>query len=270
MMKFSMNTIIFRDTPVKDVLSLMKENGYDGVEIAWVPKGHPFYWGKDVDVSEVRDISKSLELEVCSICPFWPAKYDLANVSNEVRKNAISYLKNTIDAADELGAKVIVVVPSAVFKEPSGSFEMEWKSCVGSLKEVGSYAAGKNVVLAIEPLIRFLSYFINRMDQGLELIRSTGSEGLGVMADVFHMNVEEKTIEGAIEKARDKLVHVHVSDSNNMVPGSGHLNFKSIFRTLKSISYDGFISGELGVDKGEAPKATREMIEYLRNIEREM
>ncbi|HHY48014.1 MAG TPA: sugar phosphate isomerase/epimerase [Firmicutes bacterium] len=269
-MKVAMNTVIFQNQPFEEILPLIKDSGYDGVEIAWVPREHPFYWGEDVDVTKVKRICNSIGLEVSSICPFFPQAYDLANTSNKVREQGISYVRNIIDAANELGAKVVVVVPSAVWKQASGSREEEWACCIASLKELGLYASNRGVTLAIEPLIRFLTYFLHRIEQGLRLIEEANVPGLGVMADLFHMNVEERSIEEAIKEAGDKLVHVHLSDSNNRVPGTGHLDFASILRALSSINYAGYVVAELGVEQSEAVEATRETVKYIRAVERKV
>jgi len=265
-MKLGMNTIIYRDEPVENVFSLLGSSGYDGVEIAWVPREHPMFWGQEIDVEKIKGLAKEFNLEVSSICPFYPPPLDLASSEKQTRLRAIEYVRRCIDVAKELKAKVVVVVPSAVFKQSSAPFEQEWEQATQSLKELGPYAADRRIVLAIEPITRFLTPFVNRLDQALKLVADSGTKGLGVMADIFHMNIEESSIEESLKAAKGKLVHVHISDSNNFAPGTGHLNFKEIFSTLKEINYTGYIVAELGVEKQNSEHATHETIEYLRRF----
>jgi len=269
-MKFAINTIIFRNQELEKVVPMIKDLGYDGVEIAWIPSEHPFYTGRNIDVPKLKKICSSVELEVADICPFYPAEYDISNISNTKRKKGIDYVKKIIDSANELGVKTIVVVPSAVFTQPSGPFNEVWNCCVKSLKELGPYAEKNNVTLAIEPITRFLTHFITRVEQAIKLVKDAGASGLGVMADVFHMNIEEKSIEEALEQSKDYLAHVHISDSNNFAPGTGHLDFESVFRVLLDINYGNFVSAELGVDTSEAVEAAKATINYVKGLQKKL
>ena len=265
-MRFSLNTVIFRDRDIEEVLGMIKRYGYDGVEIAWIPREHPFYMGKDLNITKIKSSCETLGLPVAAVCPFYPAEYNLAHTSASKRKNAIDYVRRIIEATAELGAKIVVVVPSAVFVKPTGEFKEEWKSSVSSLAELGYYAQDHGVTLAIEPITRFLTHFVTRIEQALKLVKDAEAPGLGVLADVFHMNIEEKTIGAALRQAKNLLVHVHVSDSNNCAPGSGHLDFGNIYDVLNDIQYNGFISAELGVDFSEAEESAEATIKYLRNL----
>lgn len=265
-MKIGMNTTIYRDEPIEKVFSLLKSCRYDGVEIAWVPREHPMFWGQEIDLNKIQVLVKRLKLDISSICPFYPPALDLACSEEKIRLRAISYVKGCINAAEELGAKIVVVVPSAVFKRSNIPYEEEWKLAIKSLRTVGPYAAKRGLILAIEPINRFLTSFLNRLDQALKLVKDCGVEGLAVMADLFHMNIEEPSIEKSLSLAKDKLVHIHLSDSNNFTPGTGHLNFKQFFSRLREINYSGYVVAELDVNKRDSESATRQTIEYLRNF----
>lgn len=265
-MRFALNTVIFRDRDIEQVLAMIKGYGYDGVEIAWIPREHPFYMGKDLNIARIKSSCDALGLPVAAICPFYPAEYNLAHTLASKRRNAIDYVRRIIDAAAELEAKIVVVVPSAVFVKPTGEFQEEWKSSVSSLAELGHCAQDHNVTLAIEPITRFLTHFVTRIEQVLKLVKEAEAPGLGVLADVFHMNIEERTIEAALRQAKTALVHVHVSDSNNCAPGSGHLDFGNIYGVLQDIGYSGSVSAELGVSFAEAEESAKATIGYLRGL----
>ena len=111
---------------------------------------------------------------------------------------------------------------------------------VGSRKhwECAEYSEGLGVKLGIEPWNRYETYFINRTEQALKLMREVDCRNVGVWLDTFHMNIEEESIAKAIEETGPHLIHLHVADSNRAAPGRGHINFKPIVMALKKIKYD--------------------------------
>jgi len=264
-MKFAFNTIVFREWDLSKVIPLLKRYGYDGVEVAWIPPEHPFYTGRDINVIEIKKICDYENLEIASICPFYPDPYDISSVSESKRRIGVDYVKRIIDVACEINAGIVVLVPSAVFTQPSGAFSEIWSSCLKSLRELESYIGETDVKIALEPITRFLTHFVTRVDQATGLVNDAKVSKIGVLADVFHMNIEEKSIEESLKQSRDYLAHVHVSDSNNFVPGTGHLNFDTIFKVLSELNYDGYVSAELGVDLSEAADAAEMTIKFLRN-----
>jgi sugar phosphate isomerase/epimerase len=65
------------------------------------------------------------------------------------------------------------------------------------------------------------------------------------MADTFHMNIEERSISGAILAHADVLNHVHLSDSNRLAPGLGHIDFAEVLGALAEVGYDRSLAFEL-------------------------
>ena len=82
------------------------------------------------------------------------------------------------------------------------------------------------------------------------------------MLDLFHMNIEEPSIEDGLRRAEDKLWHVHIADSNRHYPGSGHLDFVSIFEVLRDLDYKGYLSGEM-LPIPDPDTAARKTVEFL-------
>ena len=106
---------------------------------------------------------------------------------------------------------------------------------------------------------------INQVAQGLELIETVGADNLGLLLDTFHMNIEEPSIEESICACGERIFHFHVADSNRWYPGAGHLDFRSILRSLLDTGYTGFISGEHRPDPA-AEIAAQRGIDYLRAL----
>jgi D-psicose/D-tagatose/L-ribulose 3-epimerase len=169
---------------------------------------------------------------------------DLLHEDKYVRIGSVQYVKDTIDLIKALGGSILTVVPSTVGKvTPMSTPEEEWKWAVESLKECQAHAESSGVRLALEPLNRFETYFLNRCDQALALAEDVGGD-CGVCLDIFHMNIEEADWPSAIRAAGDKLVDFHVADNNRMPPGQGAIDWELILRTLDEVGYEGYVTVE--------------------------
>jgi sugar phosphate isomerase/epimerase len=116
-----------------------------------------------------------------------------------------------------------------------------------ALERIGllaDYAGERGVRIALEPLIRYECDFIHSSQDGLRFIRDLGRDNVGLMLDLFHMNVEDASIEGSFREAAPKAWHVHLADNNRRPCGQGYLNLASIFATLREIGYQGYVSAE--------------------------
>ena len=151
-----------RPEPIETTISRLARAGYDGIEIA----GEPAVY----DAGQVRSLLEEHGLECWGSVTLMVGGRDLLHEDKYVRIGSIQYVKDTIDLIDALGGKILTVVPSTVGKiVPMASPEEEWGWAVESLKECQSYAEEKGVRIALEPLNRFETYFLNRHDQALAL-----------------------------------------------------------------------------------------------------
>jgi sugar phosphate isomerase/epimerase len=100
------------------------------------------------------------------------------------------------------------------------------------------------VRILLEPLNRYEDHMVNRLEQAVELAEATGLDSVGVVADAYHMNIEEADPPAALVAAAGRLVHVQVSDSNRLEPGAGHLNWTAFLDALTRIGYEGDLAAE--------------------------
>ncbi len=219
-------------------------------------------------------------MDAAAICSIYTAERDLASPDEKVRKNALTYIKSVVKMANELGAEVIIVAPSAVMKTETTvprKQELEW--VVPAMQEAADFAKDMNVKLAIEPWNRYETYFLNRAEQALELCDMVDRPNVGLWLDTFHMNLEEQSIPDAIRLAGKNLFHLHMADSNRAAPGRGHIDFPPILQAVKDIGYSGYLSMEIlpaaadpfGVLKRGGGKEfydqyTQESIEFLKSL----
>lgn len=249
-MKYSVSNWIYGDEPLEMTFKRLSGCGFDGVELMGEPDRYC--------PSDVRQLCDKYGLEVLSIAGMypWPTdERDLVNPDPEVRQRAIAYLRKCVDFACDVGARLIIVVPSAVGKtRPVGeryddktwedAYQKEWAYAVESVREAARYAGEKGILLAIEPINRYETYLVNTAEQGMRFISEVGSESVKLHLDTFHMNIEESDPTRAVQLAGDLLVNVHISDSNRQAVGRGHFDFGALMRVLKEIGYGGALTLE--------------------------
>ena len=78
------------------------------------------------------------------------------------------------------------------------------------------------MTLAFEPVQHGEVGFHNTIAEVAELVRGLNLPGLRMMVDTFHMNIEEKDMLAPLAGIRDILAHVHLSETNRDVLGTGH------------------------------------------------
>jgi len=151
--------------------------------------------------------------------------------------------KEVVDFAARWGALVNVGLFRGRLDWVTGQFD-PWAFALDRLRPFVEYATGKGVRIVLEPANRYECDFLHSTQDGLRFIRDLGMDGVGLMLDVFHMNIEDASIEGSFREAAPYVWHVHIADSNRRPCGEGHLDFGSIFRTLREIGYQGYVSAE--------------------------
>jgi sugar phosphate isomerase/epimerase len=225
-----------RAEPLEVTLARLAKCGYDAIEISGEPERY--------DTKTVRRQLAEHKLRCWGSVTLMLADRDLLAKDEAQRAMSVKYVKDTITMVKELEGAEITIVPSTVGKiKPQGSPEDEWQWAVGSLKQCYEHGLKEGVKLAIEPLNRFETYFLNRHDQALALAEAVGPE-CGICLDVFHMNIEEQDMYQAIRDAKGRLTDFHVADNNRMACGMGHCDWAKIIGTLKEIGYDGALTVE--------------------------
>ncbi|NHN34956.1 sugar phosphate isomerase/epimerase family protein [Paenibacillus agricola] len=272
MFKYSVTQWIFGHEDMEVSLQRLKKFGYDGVELAGEPK--------KLDIAAIQKLMDKYGMGCTSICGIYNAERDLSSPTPEIRLNAVQYVKNCVDMAVTVGASVVIVVPTPVGKSgPDSNREEEWSLAVGSLKEAGAYADAKGISLAIEALNRFETYLVNNLDTAKKLVEEVNVNCVGIMADLFHMNIEERNHMTSLRNIAPYLLHVHIADNTREAAGLGQTNFVTVMRTLIEIGYTGAITMEfmprvsnpyLSAETNESGSVydqyTRQSIEHIKGI----
>lgn len=225
-----------RAEPLETTLKRIKSFGYESIEIS----GEPTQYKAD----DVRKLLKQYGIRCWGSVTLTLGERNLAAKNEEQRAKSIDYVKGVVRFAHELGGEEVTIVPATVGKIiPDGTAQEEWRWVVEALREVYGLAEQLGVRMALEPLNRFETYFLNRADQALALAEEVGPN-CGVCLDAFHLNIEEADLFAAIRKTGDRIADFHVADNNRMAPGQGALDWRRIVETLREAGYDGALTVE--------------------------
>jgi len=169
-------------------------------------------------------------------------RLQLADEDPVIRERAIDFVRSIISSAAELGAPAIIGSMQGrstkeVNSETAKSFLRD------GLSVLSAHANQFGLPLFYEPLNRYETDQANTLAQGLETIQ--GIENVRLLADFFHMNIEESDIGNAIRTAGPLIGHVHFADSNRMAVGLGHLDIAPAMSALREIRYSGYLSAEV-------------------------
>jgi len=113
------------------------------------------------------------------------------------------------------------------------------------LEELGEYAASHGQPLLYEFLNRYETNLFNRVAPTVMFLHGLKTRGVKVLADLFHMNIEEADLADAVRAGRDWIGHVHFADSNRHAIGLGHTRIEPIVAALREIGYAGYLSAEI-------------------------
>lgn len=225
-----------RAEPLEVTLQRIKRLGFESIEISGEPRQY--------ETKTSRPLLKQYGIRCWGAVTLTLGERNLAASNEAQRAKSVDYVKSVVTMVKELEGTEITIVPATVGKiVPDSTPELEWKWVVQGLKEVYAYARQCGVRMAIEPLNRFETYFLNRADQALRLAEEVGPE-CGVCLDVFHMNIEEVDMHAAIRKVGKRLADVHVAENNRLAPGMGNVDWKRLVGTLREVGYDGALTME--------------------------
>jgi D-psicose/D-tagatose/L-ribulose 3-epimerase len=238
MFTFGVDTFIWSENfSEKDlwIIRKAKELGFTPLDIA---VAHP----ERFPTQKVKEEAKEVGLKLVTTTTL-SAETNLISPDPKVRARGVQSLKKLVDINNDLGAPILGGVNYAGWGCLSGKprTEQEWEWSVKAMREVARYAQETgNVVIAVEPVNRFETHFLNIAEDAVRYCKDVGTRNIKVHLDCFHMIREETSYRGAVEICgKEYLGYVHVCESNRGIPGTGLVPWKEFFTALKAVGYTG-------------------------------
>jgi len=186
----------------------------------------------------------------------------LTSADTAVRGRACEFIRGIVDCAGRFGAPAII-----------GSMQGRWEGDVSraqalawlgeALEDLGAHAVRHGVPLLYEPLNRYETNLFNRLRDTAAWLRSLRTTNVCVLADLFHMAIEEANLAAALRAAGPLIGHVHFADSNRRAVGFGHTDVAPIVAALREIGYAGYLSAEV-FPLPDAAAAAKQTIDSFR------
>ncbi len=235
------------------LLEDLKATGYDGVEIPiFVP-----------DADELAAVGRMLDdigLERTAISALGDPAADPLSPDPAVRAAAEAHLRRVVDCTRALGARQVAGPLQQVLGQFSGTAptDEEFGRAREVHRAVGDHAAERGVVVALEAVNRFESYFANTMGDLAAYLDSVDHPAITGMYDTFHANLEERDPVAALTDNLRHVAHIHISENDRGVPGRGHVPWDETFAAIRASGYDGWLTIEaFGRGLPELAAATR-------------
>jgi sugar phosphate isomerase/epimerase len=235
---------------------MAKSLGFDAIEV--FPPSHGA-----VDARELRRLLNDHGLSLAAVgtgAGWLLLRHTLSSADR--RQYARSFVRAMIDFAGACGAPAII--GSMQGRHGDG---VDAASAMGYLKdaleELGEHAKQYGVPLLFEPLNRYETNMVNTVEAGAAFLRSLSTRNVMLLADLFHMNIEEADIAAAIRGGRGLIGHVHFVDSNRRPAGMGHIDYAPVVQALREIGYDRFASAE-ALPHPDPESAARQTISAFR------
>jgi D-psicose/D-tagatose/L-ribulose 3-epimerase len=237
-MKFGVNTQIwvapFQQSDI-GLIDKAAKLGFDVIELGFFSAEPPF------NVEDVKQRLKDTGLTP-GICTFLSAEHDITSTDPDSRRRGVEFMKAMIGTLAKLGGEVFSgPIYAELFRKrylKKAEREAEWERGVKSLREVAKTAETQGITLALEPLNRFETDFMNLSGQAVRMAEDVGSPAVGILLDTFHMGIEEKNQSAAIRRAGKHLKHFHTCENDRGTPGTGQVPWTEVRDALKDIGYD--------------------------------
>lgn len=238
MFRFGVDSLIWTEEFTRRDLPLIEKAKALGFAAMDINISHP----ERFPTTAVRDKVKEVSIEVVTSIGM-PASANLISPDAAVRRHAVDTLKLLIDINNEIGSAILggVIYASWGYLTGKPRTEREWQWSVEGMREATQYAAGKtNVILAVEPVGRFESHFLNVAEDAVKYCRAVGTGNIKVHLDSFHMIREELSFGEAVHACgKEYLGYVHVCENNRGIPGTGQVPWREFFTALKGVGYAG-------------------------------
>jgi sugar phosphate isomerase/epimerase len=261
-MKLSCQEGLVPGNTFAEKLRNLEAYGFDGVELAGVRLND------EAGLAERREVLKDSPVKASSICGGFEA--EMVHPDPKRRRACSDTLKRFLSLAAELGAVGPITVP--IFNRNDRLPDLSpWKSQHEAeiellrhvLEDLAQYAVGAGATLLLEPLNRYESNSLRDVEEAADLCRAIGGTGVRVMADFFHMHIEQPNTPKSFAAIADVLGHVHLADNTRKQPGTGDINFTAAFKVLKEVGFKGYMAFECGLTES-ADIALPKSVAYLK------
>ena len=238
-----MNSLAWQSpvTEIGRLLNMAKQYDCDVFELAL----------EDFSTLDPDEINKAIEetgVLIKTVCGAHGPSRDISADEEENREMGVKYAKDMVDFCVAIGADIVAgPIYSSVGKarqQTPEEIELKWKYGVENMKVIADYGAKKGISIAVEPLNRFETDFINTVEQGVDFIHRIGYDNVGFLLDTFHMGIEENGVPAAIRLAGKecRIMDFHMCANFRGAPSAeNNVDWEGIRDAIRDVGYDDYL-----------------------------
>ncbi|MCY1712888.1 fructoselysine 3-epimerase [Caproiciproducens galactitolivorans] len=270
-MKIGMFTSGYQRNPIEDVFKDAKRFGYDYIEL-WGARPHAYAPDlKAGDIHQIKELIDEYEMPVRGYTPEHNAyPYNFMIGSESMRRDAVEYLKLSMDMAKEMGADFTLMSPAHAGYNATA--QEIWDRLIRTMRELTEYAEKIGHKIVLEALTPYESNVCKSANDLLEVFRQIPSDSLVGMCDIVPPYVQQESIMAYFDKLGEKMYHMHVIDSDgasdtHIMPGEGQMPLREMMAELKEMNYQGTMTIELVTSYINEPRFyARRAINNIRDL----
>lgn len=216
------------------------DHGFDAVEL-FLPSANA------VTIEEIRQLQKQHGLAIAAVgtgAGMVKHGLSLTDADPVVRTKALDFILALVEFGGQLGAPAILGS-----MQGRSSAAVTHEIAIGYLADalhiISANAATHGVKFIYEPLNRYETNLFNRLGDAAHFLAMHELANVTLLADLFHMNIEEASLEQALAENIHAIGHIHFADSNRRAMGYGHTEAKALLLLLHQLGYDGYLSAEI-------------------------
>jgi sugar phosphate isomerase/epimerase len=244
----------------------LKRWGYEGIAVF----AEYASWNS-TRLEELLSLEKNTGVRPCEFVFMDPAYGHLMDTDTQVKTRAINMYRDAVRVCKKIGSITEMEFDYGA-QEPLPLFEPykqmsadEEAGFLDVLKTLGGEAEGSSAWMLIEPINRYEAKYLTRLQDAKVLIEKSGLSNVGLLADFFHLSIEESDLPASIRNAGSLIRHVHLGDSNRLLPGYGHTDWAACFQALHSIRFSGYLNLECGIP-GDPEVELTKTARFLRQL----
>jgi sugar phosphate isomerase/epimerase len=237
------------------------ELGFDAIEMSVRDPADP-------EVVACNDNARRRGLHISAIATgqsYYSDGWSLTSDDRDVQQRLSRRMQSIIDLAAPWPALVVI---GGVRGELTGSerdHRDQHHRAVEAVRRYAEYALQQNVWLAVEPINRYETNYLNTISETLQFIDEVGMDNIGILPDTFHMNIEEVSLAGSLRSAGERILHTQFTDSNRLAAGQGHIDFQVLAEVLRELDFRGYLSAEI-LPHPDNRTAAQQAIEFFRSL----
>jgi sugar phosphate isomerase/epimerase len=253
-MEFAFSTNAFKKFSLIDTINILSEIGYNGIEILCdIPHAYPKSLTNS-DINELKQLLSKLKISISNLNAF--TLFAIGDTHHpswiendfEYRKMRIDHTLDCIKLARKLGVSNISTEPGGPVINQGLSENELLRIFENGINEILKTAESENVTVLVEPEPGLL---IENSEQFIKFIKNFDSKYIGLNFDIGHFFCVGEDPSQVIYKLSEYVRHVHLEDiaadrtHHHLMLGEGAIDIDSVFKSMKDIGYEGFITIEL-------------------------